>query len=252
MSLLTSLTAGNPDQYYYIENIGGNGRGSNQVPCIRGGDVFGAVRVGDADQGMVLIGGGLGNLPSTCGVRGGYPNTTGGAVVNLGASLASASNIVLTDNLTTVNTPMTITSSIIANQDLDIDGQLFVTGNIDALSTINLVNGSLGNSISGYYAASVAVTSGAITNPAGLTPGVYVVTYVGTGAGNEQAQASGVFVRSTSIWFGNAVSTAFSGSAPSSPNTAIYPVPGGATLNLGGVSIPANGTVFFRKVLNAQ
>ena len=211
------------------------------------------MRVGDADQGMVLIGGGLGVAPSTCGVRGGYPNTTGGAVLNLGASLASQTNISLTDNLTTLRTPVTITSSIIANQDLDIDGQLFVTGNIDALSTINLVNGGLGNSISGYYAASVAVTGGGVVaNPAGLTPGVYVVTYVGDGGGNEQAQPSGVFIRSSTIWYGNAVSSAFTAGTPDAPNTAIHPVAGGATLNIGGLSIPATGTVFFRKIFNAQ
>lgn len=244
MSLLTSLTAGNSDQYYYIENIGGNGRGGNAVPCIRGGDALGALRVSDADTGLVITGGGIGANPQIQGIRGGYPETsTLNGEVRLGASALSFQNIVLKDALTTVNTDM-------VTQGIDADN-IFVTGNADFLSTINLVNGNAnGQTIAGYYTRTVAITGGgAVANPSGLTTGLYSVQYVGNGAGNEQAQPSGLFYWSGTVWTGNAVSSAFTAGTPDAPNTAIHPVSGGATLNIGGASIPATGNVIFRKVM---
>jgi hypothetical protein len=232
MSLLTSVNSGSRDLPYFIENIGPD---VNGVPCIKG-NATGFVRLGDPADGIVFKGelGGAANL-----VRGGQ-GVAGS--MTLGNSLASPSNIVLTDNLTTINTPVLTTSTV------GVTGDVVATGNVEVGGDLILTDGPAGGSISGYYFASVPVVgAGAIANPAGLTAGVYHVVYVGLGAGNENAQPAGVFVRSATTWFGNAVSFNFTAGAP---NAAIGPVAGGATLNLGGAAIPVPGDVFFRKILN--
>jgi hypothetical protein len=240
MSLLATVNAANAQQSYFIENIGGNGdQPNNPVPCIKTGDAFGAIRIADASGGMVLVGGGIGGAPLISGLRGGYNDTTNGSQVRLGSSVTSFQNIVLTDSITTINGTLNVPGGgdIVVGDDISLGGDLTFT------------NGqSAGASISGYYAATVAVAgAGAVANPAGLTAGVYLVVYAGSGAGNENAQPSGVFYWSGTAWVGNAVSFNFTAGAP---NTAIGPVAGGATLNIGGASVPGAGSVFFRKVLN--
>ncbi len=232
MSLLTSLNSGCPSVKYFIENIGGAGDSAADAPCIKG-STLGAVRIGNPAAGLVLRGD---TLTAGNGNRISGGQTAGGALA-IGNSTTSFQNIVLTDGATTVNTPLTIAGGfgVVAAGDLSTAGNLVFTGNT-------------GKAISGYYAATVAVAgSGAVANPAGLTAGVYFVVAAFTGAGNENAQPSGVFYWSGTAWVGNAVSFNFTAGAP---NAAIGPVAGGATLNIGGASVPGAGNVFFRKIMN--
>jgi hypothetical protein len=143
--------------------------------------------------------------------------------------LASATNIVLTDGLTTINGDMVLSG---AGSDLIVGGDIV------------LVNGvSAGKSISGYYAVSTAVAgAGAQANPFGLTPGVYNVLYVPAG-GNPQQNPSGVFIWSGVNWYGNAV-----GVNPA--DISIFPTAGLATLTIGGGAPSVPGTLYWRKVLN--
>jgi len=238
MSLLPSTNAGSDTVSYFIENIGGSGDGANPVPCIKAGDALGRIRVGNPSTGLIIG-------STTAGaavVRGGGATSAGGSTLALGASEASFQNIVLTDGITTVNGTLSMPGAA---------GDLVVGDDITLGGDLTFSNGALGASISGYYFASVPVAAvGVIANPAGLTAGVYQIVYVGAGAGNENAQPSGVFVRSATTWFGNAVSTNFTAGAP---NAGIAPTAGGATLSLlqGGVgTAPVPGDVFFRKISN--
>ena len=209
MSLLSSTNAGSTTNDYFVRNIGGSGDGAAAVPCIKGGDALGLIRIGQAPDSGIIIGGD--DATDISRVRGG---AAAGSSLLLGASATSYQNIALTDGVTTIS------------------GLLSVPG-----------------SISGYYVASVAVGAGGgvMANPAGLTSGLYSVIYVGTGAGNELAEPSGLFYWNNVSWSGNSVSAAIS--AGGVPNTAIYPTAGGATLSVGGGAIPA-GNAVFRKMMN--
>lgn len=233
MSLLTSMNVGNPAQTYYIENIGGAGSTVSDAPCIKG-TTLGAVRIGDPANGVVI----RGDTAANANIM--YGGQANGGSMTLGNSIASLDNIVLTDGATTVNTPITVAGGfgIITQGDASVGGNLL------------LANGQAsGKSISGYWTGQTAVAgAGAVANPAGLTNGVYLAIYIGTGAGNENAQPSGVFYYNTvGGWSGNAVSFNFTAGAP---NCAIGPVAGGATLNIGGAAVPGAGIVYFRKLLN--
>jgi hypothetical protein len=195
--------------------------------------------VADPNAGLVLVGGGIGGAPLVSGLRGGYDDTTNGSQVRLGASVASQSNIVLTDTLTTINTSVNLAA---VGADLTVADQISLGGNL------LFTNGAAGASISGYQTAQIAVAAaGAQVNPVGLTPGVYTAVYVAPGAGNEPAQPAGVFVWSGTTWFGNAVSFNFTAGAP---NCAICPTAGGATLTVGGAAVPLPATIFMRKMMN--
>lgn len=228
MSLLPVCNNGATNQSYFIQNVGGAGAGTADVPCIQG-TTLGVVRVGNPAAGLLMTGSTLGsNINSIVGGQ------ASGGSLRLGNSSTSFQNIVLTDNLTTINTPTAIGGS----NGLSIAGNLVFSG------------APVGASISGYYVASVPFVAGggAVANPAGLTTGLYSVIVVPTGAGNENAQAAAVCYYSGTAWFGNGVSFNFTGGAP---NVAVGPVAGGATLNLGGATIGAlSGNVVFRKLLN--
>lgn len=216
---------------YFMENIGGSGATAAEAPCIKG-TPLGAVRVGNPAAGVIIRGDLLANANRIAGGQ------TAGGSLTIGNSTTSFQNVVLTDGATTVNTPLTIDQGfgIITDGDVSCGGDLV------------LANGATGKSITGYYSANVPVVgAGAVPNPAGLTQGTYLVVYAGAGAGNENAQPSGVFYWSGTTWVGNAVSFNFTAGAP---NCAIGPVAGGATLNIGGAGVPASGTVYFRKLLN--
>lgn len=230
MSLLTSVDSGSSNTKYYIENVGGNGaQPSNNVPCIKAGSTFGAVRVGNPVNGLVLVGGSGDDLGG--GLRGGYADTTGGATVSLGSSTASTTNIVLTDGLVTVNGDMVLSG---AGSDLSVGGN------------INLVNGASGKSITGFYSVSTAVAgAGAQANPAGLTAGTYSVAYAPTGGAVGQ-QPSGIFFWSGVAWVGNAVGADFTAAVP---DIAILPTAGNATLTIGGGAPSVPGGLFWRKLL---
>lgn len=236
MSLIPSANAGAPGDYYFIENIGGQGETAADAPCIKG-TTLGTVRVGNPAAGVLIRGDLLSSVTPANRIAGGQ--TAGGSMA-IGNSTTSFQNIVLTDGATTVNTPLTIDQGfgVITDGDVSCGGNLV------------LANGpSQGKSISNYWSAQVTGLpggGGAFANPAGLTQGVYFVVYVGSGAGNEFAQPSGVFYWSGTTWAGNAVSFNFTAGAP---NCAIGPVAGGATLTIGGAAIPA-GTAYFRKILN--
>ena len=230
MSLLTSVGSGSVGTKYYIENLDGNGdQPANDVPCIKAGSAFGAIRIADV-SGMVLVGGGIGGAPLISGVRGGGDS---GTTLTLGSSVASASNIILTDGLVTMTTDLVLSG---AGSDLSVGGD------------INLINGvALGKSISGYYSANTAVAAGgAQANPAGLTAGVYNVLYVPNGGAQGQ-QPSGVFVWSGTQWFGSAMGVNFTGPVP---DIALYPSAGNATLTVGGALPSVPGALFWRKLLN--
>lgn len=230
------MTRGTPDIAYYMENVGGAGITAADAPCVKG-TTLGAVRVGNPAAGVIIRGDTLSAVTPGNRIAGGQ---TAGGSLTIGNSTTSFQNVVLTDNLTTINTPLTLVG---AGNDLVVPDDISVGGNVV------LANGPSGKSISGYYSANVAIVgAGAVANPAGLTDGVYLAVYVGAGAGNENAQPSGVFYYSSvGGWSGNAVSFNFTAGAP---NCAIAPAAGGATLVVGGASVPANGTVYFRKLLN--
>lgn len=235
MSLLPSMTAPNANNKYFVENIGGNGQLGNDVPCIKAGVVFGAVRVADGDAGMVLVGGGIGNTPLISGVRGGG---AAGTTLNLGASTASQNNIVLTDALTTINTSVNLAA---VGADLTVADDINVGGNVV------LTNGATGKAISGYYSVNTAVAgTGAQANPAGLTAGSYLVVYVPTGGAQGQ-QPSGVFYWSGVNWNGNAIGANFTAGVP---DIALLPTAGNATLTVGGGAASVPGTLYWRKLLN--
>lgn len=230
MSLLTSVDSGSANTKYYIENVGGNGAQiANRVPCIKAGSTNGAIRVGNADIGLVLVGGSATNLVE--GLRGGYADTTGGSSVTLGSSTASTDNIVLTDGLITVSGDMVLSG---INSDLSVGGN------------INLVNGASGKSITGFYSVSTAVAgAGAQANPAGLTAGTYSVAYLPTGGAVGQ-QPSGIFFWSGTAWVGNAVGSNFTGPTP---DIALEPSAGSATLSVAGSAPSVPGALFWRKLL---
>ena len=198
---------------------------------------------------------GLGSLEVECNPAG-VPNpvatiTTSqldNASLRFGSSRTTYQHLVLKDGVGGANPLATFNTDVLCAQDLDINGIALVTGQVQALSDIVLVNGGIGKSISGYWSNTQAVSAtGAQANPAGLTAGVYLIVYIATGANNEDAQPSGVFYWSGTTWSGNAVSFNFTGGAP---NCAIGPVSGGATLNIGGASAPVPGNLYFRKLLN--
>jgi len=215
MSLIPSANAGtftdSSTPFYYIENVGGSGRGSNPVPAIRGGEVFGAVRLNNPSTGMVLIGGSGTTNPTTQGIRGGWGSTAvNGGSVSFGASLASQNNIVLTDTLTTVNTSMNIAAS---GADLTVADQINVGGNLF------FTNGGTGSSVSGYYqvnAGTYNVADGAtvsITNPVDLTTGWYIVSCSAAPGGQRQEQPAAL------VRFTSGVGYLVGGSASSSAGT---------------------------------
>lgn len=231
MSLLSSTNSGSASVDYFIRNIGGPGNGVADAPVIKG-STLGTVLIGagapGSDQGLRLRGDTVASANAILG------NQTAGGSLTIGNSVASFQNIVLQDAATTINTDLSV-------------GNLLTPTSGDII----LVNGASGASISNYYSAQVAIAGvGAFANPAGLTPGVYLAVYVAPGAGNENAQPSGVFYWSGTTWSGNAVSTNFTAGAP---NAVITPVAGGATLSIGqggAGTCPVPGTVYLRKMLN--
>lgn len=239
MSLLTSVNSGTPSQKYFVENIGGSGVGAAIVPCIKAGDVFNSLRIGAPVGGLIITGGQGSVTPLISGIQGGAATTAGGQQVLLGASAASFQNIVLTDSVTTINGTLAVPGG----------GDIVIGDNIDMGGNLTFTNGAAGKSISGQYAASTAVVAaGSVANPAGLTAGVYVVTYApNTLAGNEGAEPSGVFVRTATQWIGNAAGFSFTAGIP---NAALAPAAGSATLTLGGASVAVPGTLFYRKISN--
>jgi hypothetical protein len=233
MSLLPTVNAANDQMKYFMENIGGSGATNPEVPTIKG-TPFGTIRVGNPANGLILNGqtSGAGNI------RGGGATSVAGSFLSLGASTAQPSQITLSDTNIAISAPLLVTG---AGNDLTVADDINLGGDLV------FANGATGASITGFYSAVVAVAgSGAVTNPSGLTAGTYVAVYAATGAGNENAQPSGVFYWSGTAWVGNAVSFNFTAGAP---NCAIGPVAGGATLNIGGASVPGAGNVYFRKIL---
>jgi hypothetical protein len=238
------MTAANENQKYYIENTGGNGAqaAGNPVPCIKAGSAFGAIRIADASGGMVLVGGGIGGAPLISGLRGGYADTTNGSQVRLGSSVASQSNIVLTDALTTINTSVNLAA---VGADLTVNDQITLGG--------NLVFSAAG-SISGYYNASVPSASYAdstdtpIANPVGLTAGWYIVAAATATGGQQEQQVSTMVHRSSGgLWdIGGSIrsvaGTGTFGFKPSADRTTLV------VQNSSGAAQTA--TIYFAKVLN--
>jgi len=231
MSLLQTFDHVAAQTPSYIQNIGGPGLGANDAPCIKG-STLGAVRVGDATNGLILRGDTIANQDQ---IRGG---TAAGGSLQIGSSAFSFQNIALTDGITTVNSTLNAQGPVAMYDDL------FIAGNIN-------LTGTSGESISGYYKATVAVAaSGSQANPAGLTPGVYFVIYKPNTVTLGQ-QPSGVFYWSGTVWSGNAVDGNFTGP---SPDCAILPASStsGATLAIAGSGPPVvPGVLTFSKVLNA-
>lgn len=235
MSLLTAVTSANTQQKYFVENIGGPGATAADAPCLKG-TTLGAVRIGNPSAGVLIRGD---TLAGSGGNRIAGGQTSGGALT-IGNSTTSFQNIVLTDGVTTVNTPLVMAGAgvdLTVPDDINLGGDLIFT------------NGPSGASISGYYSATVAVSaSGSQTNPAGLTQGVYLVVYAANTPTLGQ-QPSGVFYWSGTAWVGNAVGANFTG-AP--PDCAILPASStsGATLAIGGFAPVVPGSLFFRKLMN--
>jgi hypothetical protein len=179
MSLLPTVTAGSTSVSYFIENVGAPGGVNFDTPCIKG-SITGAIRVGDPDAGLVLRGdvGGVNSF-----IRGG---AAAASTLALGSSSASFQNIALTDNLTTINTPLIMTNP--AN-DLIVAGDIGVGGDV--------IFATAGKSISGYFNAQNApqnvidgAPDAAVPNPAGLTTGWYIVSCACAPGGQPQEQIS--------------------------------------------------------------
>lgn len=137
-----------------------------------------------------------------------------------------------------------------------VNGTLFVNGSITAKSvgatpaTLDtFINRDIhGFSDTGYSTFSSVQGGGVIPNPVSLSIGLWSVIAAAAAPGNEGAQVSATCYWSGTAWTGAAVSTTFTAG---SPNCAIVPVAGGATLSLGGVAIPAANTITFRQLLAA-
>ena len=232
MSLLPTCYAVSPDaNFNCIQNIGGQGTGVADAPVIKG-TTLGTVIVGDASDGLRLRGDTTSANANA--VFGGQAN---GGSLSIGNSVASPSQVVLTDGTATVNGILSVPGSFFAKTagSTPVAFDTFVSRDIHGFSD------------TGYASFQVAGAGGGpIANPSAIAPGLHAVVLIGSGAGNEQAQPSGVFFWTGTSWTGNAVSFAFTAGAP---NCAIGPVAGGATLNVGGASIPANYTVVFRQLL---
>lgn len=235
MSLLTSVTEESKGVSQFIEasyTAGG-------AAMIATGSAAGIARIAPATQGPSA-----GNAFLRAG--------PGASALSLGASDAVNSAISMTVtpsvatflntdvNVTVPGTALAVSNSIVATAGAPGAGTLATFCNRD-------VNGF---SDSGYSNLTTTVVGGgAIANPAGLSPGVWSVIVTPQGAGNEAAQASAVCFWSGAVWSGNGVSFNFTAGAP---NVAIGPVAGGATLNLGGASIPAgNIDIRYKQLLAA-
>ena len=228
MSLLTSVNAGSASVDYFIENIGGPGNSAADAPCIKG-STLGAILVGNPAAGVIIRGDTIANNNR---IGGGQ---VAGGQFQIGNSTTSFQNIVLTDGITTVNGTLAVAGA----------GDLIIGDDISLGGDLTFTNGATGASIVGMYANTMPVVgAGPVANPPGLTEGLYSVILV-PAAGNELAQPSGIFYRTATTWFGNAVSVAFS--LGPAPNCVINPIVGGATLEVTGAGTPA-GLLVFRKL----
>jgi hypothetical protein len=191
MSLLTSVNEASADADLFIRNISGTGINGDAVPCIKAGEVFGALRVNNPLTGLIITGGGGSVAPLVSGVCGGYSNTTGGSQVRFGASLSSFQNVVLQDNLTTINGGLTVSGAgndIIVNDDISLGGDIIFTAS---------------GSITGYYSANTTAlncadaTDTVVPNPSALTTGTYAVM-ASTAPGGQAQQQIATIARYTS------------------------------------------------------
>lgn len=207
MSLIPTANSGAPtSDYYYIENLGGSGIGSDDVPCIKAGDFLGGLRVNNVSTGMILFGGSGTVNPTIQGIRGGWGSTAvNGGSVRLGASATSFQNIVLTDNLTTINGAVAMD---VSGADLTIGGDLVFT------------NGGIGSSVSGFYSVNTAAlncpdaSDTVVPTPSTLTTGWHVVSASTAPGGQAQQQVATVvrYTQGVGFLFGGCVSnTAGSG-----------------------------------------
>lgn len=198
MSLLKTANNGAEAQPYFIENIGGTGvQPANNVPCIKAGTAFGALRIADPEGGLVLVGGGIGGAPLVSGLRGGYADTTNGSQVRLGASVASFQNIVLTDANTTVNGTLSVagTGDIVVGDDISLGGDLTFT------------NGGTGASISGFYSVNTAsincpdASDTVVPTPVSLTTGWHIVSCSTVPPGQTQQQVATIVRYTVGVGF---------------------------------------------------
>jgi hypothetical protein len=129
---------------------------------------------------------------------------------------------------------------------LDVSGATTLRGALDTYNNRNIH----GYSDTGYsIATSTRTGAGPVTNPGILPIGLYSVIVVPDGSGNEAAQASACCYWDDTKWTGNGVSFNFTGGVP---NLAIGPASGGATLTIGGASIPTETlNIIFRQLLSS-
>lgn len=193
------------------------------------------------------------------------PATTGGSAG--GAFLrggTGATGLILGAN-DTLNSQVVLTNTPSARINLNSDTRISVPGTgLDVANSMIAIAGAPGaatldtyvnRDIHGYSdtgyveETETRVGGGVVPNPVPLPEGLYSVMVVPQGAGNEAAQASAVCYWDGAVWTGNGVSFNFTAGAP---NVAIGPAAGGATLTVGGASIPAgNLDVVFRQLLAA-
>jgi len=225
MSLLTSVTqesAGIPNFIEAAYTAGGS-------PMIATASGAGIVRIQSS----------TGNITR---LRGAAPATTLSIGLDGATVGANANAIVVTSgpDLTTIATNAT------CSQGLTVTGAATLNGSLDTFSNRDIH----GYSDTGYVSTFISqVGAGPVANPVPLPQGLYSVMVVPENAGNEAAQASACCYWNGAAWSGNGVSFNFTAGAP---NVAIGPAAGGATLEIGGASIPAgNLIVNFRQLLAA-
>lgn len=181
MSLLATVDSGNASltQSYFIKDLSTDGL----TPKV-GTNAAGTLTIQSNPVGSLVT------------IR---PDLAAAGNMRLGSSVASYQNIALADGLTTINSvlamgPPGMPSAINAGA-VNLDGDL------------TFVNGSAGDSISGYYSvptAPINVPDGSDTvvpNPAGLTQGYYIVAVsTAVGAQNQQQVATLAYLTSGGLW----------------------------------------------------
>jgi len=199
----------------------------------------GAVRIAAATSGPSAGGAFLRGGPGATGLVLGANDSVNSQIV-MAATPSAAVNLNSNTNVSVPGTTFTVTNAMIAT-----------AGAPGAATLDTYVNRDIhGYSDTGYVDETVTrVGAGAVANPGVLPQGLYSVIVVPQGPGNEAAQASAHCYWDGAAWTGNGVSFNFTAGAP---NVAIGPAAGGATLTIGGASVPVgNIDVRFRQLLAA-
>lgn len=235
MSLLTSVNdeSQNISQFIPAAYTSGGAR------MIATASAEGVVRIAAATSGPSSGGAFLRGGPGATGLVLGANDAVNSQIV-LATTPSAAVNLNSNTNVSVPGTALTVTNAMIATAGAPGAATLdtFVSRDIHGFSDTGYVDETV-----------TRVGAGAVANPAVTPAGLYSVIVVPQAPGNEAAQASAHCYWDGAVWTGNGVSFNFTAGAP---NVAIGPAAGGATLTIGGASVPVgNIDVRFRQLLAA-